>query len=191
VRVGLANQGVTDAIGFAVPLRTGLTAFAVAALYDIAHVALDEHVHAEMFIAATGERGDAYDVARTGVDLRRNVRCDSPAHEADLQGAEVHGNRVGVERVVGLAHQLERRVDSQTGGDILAPFERNADDFGVECGRVANGGVSVDDVFSSFGKCTLDERIALALSGRRRFASAISRGKKTREGVFECALGRR
>jgi hypothetical protein len=74
----------------------------------------------------------------------------------------------------------------------LPAFERHTSDLRVECGRITNGGVSIDHILAGLGKHALDERVACARCrrGRRRFA-AVSGGKKARKGVFERALGRR
>jgi hypothetical protein len=115
------------------------------------------------------------------------MRSDSPTDKTELQISEVNGDRICIVLVGRLAHQLERRVGTQPGRDVLPALERDADDLGVKGGRVGDARIPVERVLAALGERPLDERVALV----RRLPGRNGAYEQTRECVFEGALGRR
>jgi hypothetical protein len=97
--------------------------------------------------------------------MRGHLFFEKPEREISV----THGDCIGVERIIGLAHELDLDAGSQAGDDVLAPLKRNADDFGIERHRIADRRVPVGQILGTLRKRPLDERIDLVV----RFASTL------------------
>ena len=103
---------------------------------------------------------------------------DLAADKTDLQVAVANGDRVRVVWVVRLALEFELAADAKTGDDVLAAFERDADEFAVEDRRIADGRIRIAQVAVAGGKDALDERVAFVRQAARRLLLGTARSRR-------------
>src|SRR5580698_1304614 len=116
---------------------------------------------------------------------------DLAADKPDLQVAVANRDCVRIVWVIRLALEFEFAADAKTGDDVLAAFERDADQFAVEDRRIADGRIRIAQVAVAGGKDALDERVAF-VRGLRGSADMGRRGAvERREGALERGLRRR